>query len=638
MTGKLITHKTDEEIARAWYQAALRLAILAAIISIFGSIMLGQAWIQRKNNDPFRNKQITGMVTQLSKEQDPAKKDILIEKIRRKDVEVNREFRKADSFIHSGIYLLLGCLVVFVFGARVAVHYREKLPAPQHKSRDNIWISAGVSRRAVIMLGVLLFGVACIIVAKSPGDPFAGLALVASGKMAMPMKGSPASSATVTAALPGSATIGSATSSATVFVDRWLPALEVPGLATSSNGVALHNWPAFRGPLGTGITFEATPPFSWNGATGENILWKVPVDLPGMCSPIVWGDKVFLAGATEDKREVYCYNGTTGALLWKKEVSAGENEPKEKPSVFADTGFAAPTMATDGNLVYAIFANGDIAGFDLDGNQKWVKNHWGIPSSYYGYSSSLLPYRNRLIVQMDHDLIDKSGVDIPRNISCLDGSTGAIIWSTARPPDAGNTWSSPILINTGTREEIITAGRPYAISYDPLTGAELWRANCLGGDVGPSPIYAGGLVFVAEESEKLSAIRPGGSGDVTKDIVWQAEDDMPNTISPVSNGDLLFVTSGEGKISCYDVATGKQYWQHTFGNASAYASPVLVGNSIFYTNHDGNTYIFPAERTFNEDQVRINVIKDTIDASMAVVGRRIYLRGKDSLYCIGAKP
>jgi len=599
MTGKLKIVKTDDEIARAWHQAAIRVAIIAALFSIIGGVMLGQASILKQANNPYNNPQIMAWNSQLSKEMDQVKKDALIEQIRKRDVVLNQEFFKADAFIRYGEFLLVGGLAFFILGAQLALKYREKLPEPQRKSVDNVWIAAGMSRRTTIMVGVLLIGGMVAIVAKSPGDPFAALAKVTvDGGIKIVHTMGMGSSATTTEAIPnrddGSSTPGSNTVTITIYVDRFI-IKEVEGISSGGNGDALRNWPSFRGPLGIGFTFGARPPFKWNSETGENILWKVPVALPGMSSPIVWEDKIFISGATEDKREVYCYNGTTGELLWTKEVSAGDNEPKEKPTVFPDTGFAAPTMATDGNKVYAMFANGDVAGFDLDGNNSWVVNNWGIPVSNYGYSSSLLPFRNRLIVQLDQEMKDITGAPITRRISCLDGKNGAEIWHTDRPADSGDTWSSPVLINTGTKEMIVTAGRPFAIAYDPLDGKELWRKECLGGDVGPSPIYAGGLIFVAEESEKLTALRPEDGS-----IVWQAENDMPNTVSPVSNGDLVFVTSGEGKVSCFDVAIGKLYWQHQFGSAGAYASPVLVGNSVFFTDRKGTTYIFPAERTFFE--------------------------------------
>ncbi len=640
MTGRLKIVKTDEEIAHAWYQAAVRVAIIAMLFSIIGGVMLGQASVIKNANNPFNNPQLKAWDTQLNqlnsnREKNKDEIDALVKKIQDKDLKLNQEFFKANAFIRYGEYMLVGGLAFFILGAQLALKYRKKLPEPQRKSIDTVWIAAGISRRTTIMVGVLLIGGMVVIVAKSPGDPFAALAkIVVDGGTKISHSLGVASSATATAATPMPDDSSTNTSTVTVTVTNTVTvSVPVPGLPSSqSNGDAMRNWPAFRGPLGTGVTFGARPPYKWDSETNENILWKMPVALPGMSSPIVWEDKVYITGATEDKREVYCYNGTTGELIWTKEISAGANEPTEKPSVFDDTGFAAPTMATDGNWLYAMFANGDVAGIDLK-NEKppWVVNNWGIPVSIYGYSSSLLPYRNRLIVQLDQTLTDKAENPITRRISCLDGTSGVEIWHTDRPEDSGDTWSSPILINTGSQEMIVTAGRPFAIAYDPIDGKELWRVECLGGDVGPSPIYAGGLIFVAEESEKLTALRPDGT------IVWQAEDDLPNTVSPLSNGDLIFVTSGEGKISCYDVATGKQYWQHTFGTAGAYASPVLVGNSVFFTDRKGTTYIFPAERTFNKDTLVTNVINDNIDASMAVVGDRIYIRGEKTLYCIANK-
>ena len=149
----------------------------------------------------------------------------------------------------------------------------------------------------------------------------------------------------------------------------------------------LKNWPRFRGPLGSGVSAVPDMPTRWDAASGEGIAWKSPVPLPGNSSPIVWRDSVFLTGATEESREVYCFAAADGALRWKWVVPA-DGEAAEPPEVSEDTGYAAPTMATDGLRVFAAFANGDFAAADLQGQQVWVR-HFGPLKNAYGHASSL---------------------------------------------------------------------------------------------------------------------------------------------------------------------------------------------------------------------------------------------------------
>ena len=205
-----------------------------------------------------------------------------------------------------------------------------------------------------------------------------------------------------------------------------------------------NNHNSFRGPGGNGISFHKNIPVSWNGVSGENILWKLKIPLHGYNSPIVWGNKVFVSGASVVKREVYCIDGNTGKIIWTVDVANIPGSPAKSPKVTDDTGLAAPSLTTDGVLVYAIFGNGDLIAIDMDGNQVWARN-LGDAGNHYGHSSSLLLFQDILILQYD---IKKSPKLI--GLSTIDGRT---IWETNR--NVKISWASPIVVNTGTETEII---------------------------------------------------------------------------------------------------------------------------------------------------------------------------------------
>jgi outer membrane protein assembly factor BamB len=103
------------------------------------------------------------------------------------------------------------------------------------------------------------------------------------------------------------------------------------------------------------------------------VLWKTPVPLSAPNSPIVWKNRVFMSGATAQQREVYAFDADSGKLLWTKPVRV-KDTPAEPPDVTQDTGYAAATMTTDGQRVFAMFANGDIAAFDFEGKPVWSRN------------------------------------------------------------------------------------------------------------------------------------------------------------------------------------------------------------------------------------------------------------------------
>ena len=265
----------------------------------------------------------------------------------------------------------------------------------------------------------------------------------------------------------------------------------------------IKNFPTFRGPSGNGIAYHKNIPTRWDGKSGKNILWKVPIPIHGYNSPIVWENKLFLSGANATKREVYCFDGNTGKILWTFLVKNIPGSPSSSPKVTDDTGHAAPTLATDGRRVYAIFSNGDIIAIDMDGNKVWAKN-LGIPTNHYGHSSSLMMFRNMVIVQYDQKKSSK--------VLALAAKTGQTLWSTNR--DVKISWASPVIAFTGKQTEIILASDPFVASYNPYSGKENWKIDCIFGEVGPSVAYADGIVYAQNEYAKLVAIKLGEKPEI----------------------------------------------------------------------------------------------------------------------------
>jgi outer membrane protein assembly factor BamB len=373
------------------------------------------------------------------------------------------------------------------------------------------------------------------------------------------------------------------------------------------------------------VSFYSNIPTSWNGKSGEGIRWKSAIPLPGMNSPIVWGDRVFVTGADRRRCEVYCFDSESGGLLWQtavKDVPLGKPMPED---ISEDTGFAASTAATDGRHVYAIFANGDVACFDFRGKQIWARSV-GPLENMYGHASSLTVYRNLLLLQLDQARTE----DKLSKLIALHVTSGETAWQVQRP--VPNSWTTPVIINTGRREELVTCANPWVTSYAPATGEELWRVSSLGGDVAASPVYANGLIFAVKPYELLVAIRSGGTGDVTgKNIAWSTEDVMPDICSPVTNGDLVFVLETEGILTCYGAAKGGKVWEKDLAQTFM-ASPSLVAENAYLLAEDGTMIIIKAARQFKEIG-RCELGEESV-ASPAFLDGRIYLRGKKNLYCI----
>ena len=383
----------------------------------------------------------------------------------------------------------------------------------------------------------------------------------------------------------------------------------------ASEADRLKNWPNLLGPAAsvspaTGLLMK------WNGESGEGIKWKTRIPLPGYSSPIYWNGKLYLTGANASTRVVYCIDSESGGIVWERRV---ENIPGSPDSVRVaeGTGYAAPTMATDGVWIFASFANGDLAAFDLEGSPVWSKN-LGKPENLYGHASSLVTHGDDLLIQYDQQ---NTGY-----VAALDVATGEERWKTIR--EFGSSWSMPKVAMIGAREEVILAAEPTVVSYDLKSGKELWRLDCLRyGEVTSVPVYGDGLVYVSADSANLSAI------DVkTREIVWESGFSKPGVSTALLHEGLLYCGSDDGSFACYDAKTGEELWVD-FADDGFYASPILADGRIYMLDQSGTMHILKPGREL--EVLGKSVLGEEASATPAVVGDSIYIRGLKHLFRIG---
>jgi len=551
------------------YQTALRSAVVGGVFSAIVLVLLVVNYLQIKVLDPLRAERLEMMKVKFIGESTSAE---LLSEIRQLDLGIRRDWIRRRHIQHRGGYLLLGGLVICIVGLKWTAVLCKKLPMPgavgDKQARQ---VHEAAMARWTVTVGLGLFSIAALVIALTPQIDLAE---------------------DVAPNYPSEQEIN-------------------------------KNWACFRGPGGAGVSAYTNIPVKWDGKTGEGIIWKTKVPLHGYNSPVLWDNHVFLSGANKKNRQVYCFDADSGKLLWTGDVAAGGSGSVD---VMEDTGFAAPTVATDGKRVYAIFANGDVECLDIDGKSIWTKN-LGVPDSTYGYASSLAMYQNLLLIQYDQGMEE----DAKSRMIAIDGFSGRIVWEVKRP--VAGSWTSPIVAKIGDQYQLITCSDPWVIGYNPATGAQLWQAECGGADVAPSPVYAGGFVFAVSPYGSMAAIRPDGQGDVTDThVAWNAEDGIPDICSPVSNGRFVFLLHTAGTLTCYRCADGKMLWEKDM-DTSFNASPGLVGNRIYLLSTNGVMFI--AEIGAEYTEIAKCELGEKVHASPAFADGRIYIRGMKNLYCIG---
>ncbi|HTM27319.1 MAG TPA: PQQ-binding-like beta-propeller repeat protein [Vicinamibacterales bacterium] len=435
----------------------------------------------------------------------------------------------------------------------------------------------------------------------------------------------------------------------------WSWALGVVAALSVSAGASAQ-WPQWRGPGGLGISPEHDVPLEWSPTT--NIKWRTEIPGRGHSSPIVWGDRVFLTTSIKGEQvpgrkapvhldfsrkpgyvhpdstdvdykhalKVLAIDAKSGNVLWERVAYDGEMaDDRHRKNTYASS-----TMAADGERAYAFFESAGLYAYTFDGALVWKKDLGGIIKAGLGPGTSPVIYKDLIILQCDQEMGDGS------YIVALDRKTGAEVWRANRTNR--RSWATPLIVNTGARDELIASGAEAVVSYDPATGAELWRANGTQSHPIPSPVATKGLVFMTAGSQaKVAlALRPGGSGDLrdSPSVVWRYNKGTAYVPSPIAVGDYLYLMTDTGLLTCIDALTGERKYEggRVPVPATFTASPVAVGGWILLTSEDGDTFVVKAGPV--HEIVRTNSVGEPVYASPAIAGGTIFIRGEKHLFAI----
>ncbi len=431
-------------------------------------------------------------------------------------------------------------------------------------------------------------------------------------------------------------------------------ALAITGLGSPTEKTAAGNWPQWRGPDGSGVSNETNLPVEWSPT--KNIKWKTPIDGRSHSSPIVWGNRIFLTTAVEgavvpgakavahtgddgkpflhpdsvgaDKKhtfKVICIDRDSGKIVWQS--TAWEGTPYDNRH--RKSSYAASTPATDGKLVYAFFGTEGLYAYDFKGKLAWKADIGKLGTVGMGTGTSPILFENLVIVQAD----EENGA--ASFIVAIDKKTGKEAWRTPRKVQVS--WSTPLLVRTSKRAELIASGFEAVVAYDPATGKELWRHKGVESNAIPSPVANNEMVFlVAGFPAKIAmAIKLGQNGDLTGNTLWTYAKGTAYVPSPILYGDYLYLTTDRGILTCIDAKTGEVKYEG--GRipipATFTASPVAFEGKILMTSEDGDTFIVKAGP--KHEILGTNSVGEPVYASPAIADGRIFIRGEKNLYCIG---
>lgn len=414
-------------------------------------------------------------------------------------------------------------------------------------------------------------------------------------------------------------------------------------------------WPVFRGPGASGVDDGDPLAVRWNAdpAAGppSGLAWKTPIPGLGHSSPIVWGDRLWVATAIREVGEaplrlglygdgdaaddrgsqrwaIHCLDLRTGRLLWERTVRQGA--PRAERHVKAT--HANTTLAVDGRHLISFFGSEGVYCHTLDGTLRWSRDLGVVNVSKYGigwgFGSSPALFADRLFLQCD--------APSDPYLVALRLEDGSELWRAPRKEVCERSWATPFVYEHDGRAQVVTNGWPYAVSYDVATGRELWRLRSGGDNPIPTPFAADGLLYVANGHGGRSpvfAVRPSASGDISlKDgessnahVAWSDDQVGAYLQTPLVYRGLLYSGTNNGVLKCYDAATGARHYQARLGGSAAFsASPIAGDGKIFCTNEEGDVFVVRAGRTF--ELLAHNSLGESCLATAAIADGRLFFR------------
>ncbi len=422
-------------------------------------------------------------------------------------------------------------------------------------------------------------------------------------------------------------------------------------LTTDTNA---ENWPQWRGPYFNGSTSETNLPSHWSQT--ENVAWSV--DLPGVsaATPVIWNDHVFVSSSDvkNDQLMALCFDRKTGKRLWQHAVAKGIRQDSRST-------FAAPSPATDGEVVVFFYSSGELVAYNFAGEELWKRNiqvDYGTFAFNWTFSSSPLLYEGKLylqVLQRDVPVSGRGYSDRPNEsyLLAMDPKTGKTLWRQVRPSEAQaesrEAFTSPVPFLANGRPELLVVGGDDLTGHDPDTGAELWRWGTWNpGRIGhwrlvPSPVASENVILVcAPKRDPIYAVKSGGNGQLSDEALAWVSNDQRDLSSDVPtpafyDGDFFILSDVRKRLSRVEPETGAVKWSlRTPGDAKYEASPLVADGKVYLINFVAEVAVVDANdgtliEVIKMDEPRDDAVRSSISASQG----QLFIRTTGKLFCIG---
>ncbi len=404
-------------------------------------------------------------------------------------------------------------------------------------------------------------------------------------------------------------------------------------LAVTLSSALAANWPAWRGPAGTGVSEEKNLPTQWSPT--EHVNWRVPLPERGNSTPIVWDDRIFVTQAQGDQRTLMCFDRKDGKLRWQKGITTKEKDPTHQTNPYC-----SGSPVTDGERIIVSFASDGLFCYDFDGKELWHRTDLGQQVHIWGNGSSPMIAGDLCFLNF--------GPGATTYLLAVDKKTGRTVWKHDEATGYGSgegknatfngSWTTPTLIKVEGRDQLLMSWPQRLAAYDPQSGKELWTCTGLNPLVYTSPISEDGIVVTMGGYNGMAmAVRAGGSGDITTERrLWHQPRTKQRIGSAVIHEGYIYIHNDPGIAECFELKTGNLVWdQRLTGKGKTgqnWSSVMLAGGNCYTITQGGDCFVFKASPKF--EMVSVNSLGEPSNSSIVPSNGQLFIRTHAALWCI----
>lgn len=451
-------------------------------------------------------------------------------------------------------------------------------------------------------------------------------------------------------------------------------------------------WSGFRGNNGCGVSASAGLPSALDPE--ENLMWRVEIPA-GYSSPVISGKSLYLTGVRETakgrelagKLVTLCLDSFTGEPRWQAELDFSGARPGGNSS-------AAPTPATDGEIVVVLFHHLGLIAYDASGKELWKQpiGPFNIP---HGMATSPLIHGDLVLLQVDQDE--------NAYLVAYDKKSGKERWKVARPGVTHSYATPAVWQPEGGAPQLVVSGSFQVAGYSLEKGEKLWWMDGSAWQSKSVPLFAHGRCYVnsfmpslsdlqmpsfsgefeailaehdADHDGKIAkseygeaqlhavwfifdldgdermdahewkyalasndstgglyAIPLGQEGGVTSTWTFDDRRGLSDVTTPVIVGDAMYIISEGGLLTSLDLESGKVLKQERVGQPDQYyASPVAGDGKLYLASLSGILTVVKAGAEW-EALASHALEEEEVWATPALAGKAVYVRCKERLYC-----